>query len=152
MKTEVERFLESYEMVTESGCWIWTKAVEQQEYPIFWSTTKKGTVRGHRYSYELFVGPISDGLLICHRCDVTCCVNPGHLFPGTHTDNYMDAEKKGRNRGNIRLPHCMRGHVYTPETTIMAADGKRRCRICSRLIWQKRKLRIMVSQTERPSA
>lgn len=62
-----------------------------------WSVyaTIKGRI-AHRVSYELCVGPLIYGLEICHHCDRKGCINPNHLFQGTHGDNVRDARNKYR--------------------------------------------------------
>lgn len=50
----------------------------------------------HRMSYDCFIAPIPDGMLICHKCDNRKCVNPDHLFVGTQSDNRNDMYAKGR--------------------------------------------------------
>jgi hypothetical protein len=54
-------------------------------------------------------------------------VNPDHLEPVTHRENMVRGEGIG---GRARWTHCSRGHEYTPETTMRAKNGTRRCRVC----------------------
>lgn len=86
------------------GCWLWTGGKSKVGYGMI-REGRRGTplILAHRFSYELLVGPIPDGLLACHKCDVRNCVNPQHIFIGTHADNTADMMRKGRNRhGNGR--------------------------------------------------
>lgn len=93
----IERFLASIEPITESGCWIWMlRLAKESGYGEFhfYGTTELA----HRVSYKLFVGDIPSGLFVCHKCDVRECVNPNHLFVGTHRDNMRDMVRKGRGK------------------------------------------------------
>jgi hypothetical protein len=55
-----------------------------------------GTEYAARVSWKLHKGPIPPGLKILHKCDVSLCVNPDHLFVGTQLDNVRDMDAKGR--------------------------------------------------------
>ena len=79
-------------------CWMWSAALNRQGYGQFHDRVGGGLkmVRAHRYSYEVFVGPVPEGEFVCHSCDVRDCVNPDHLWTGTAADNNRDMMEKGR--------------------------------------------------------
>jgi hypothetical protein len=90
---EFKTKFESHIVKTDS-CWIWNGPLFKSGYGRISNREKK--LRAHRVSYEFYVGPIPDGLNVLHRCDNPLCVNPDHLFVGTHLDNMKDMEAKGR--------------------------------------------------------
>lgn len=78
----------------KTRCWIWTENIENVGYGIIKINSKN--YKAHRVSYEVFNGPIPDGLFCLHRCDVRSCCNPEHLFLGTDQDNSDDKVNKNR--------------------------------------------------------
>ena len=117
-------------VVRENGCWLWQRAKTNQGYGSLVIGGERW--KAHRLAYSVFRGPIPEGLYVCHKCDVPQCVNPYHLFLGTHSDNMQDASKKGRNYWKSKT-HCPRGHAYDEANTYYRANGYRQCRKCQEI-------------------
>lgn len=85
------------------GCWEWNAHMNAEGYGRFQMGIRKCEA-AHRISYQLFVGKISKGMIICHRCDNPSCVNPDHLFLGTNRINSDDKVRKKRHLFGIKVP------------------------------------------------
>lgn len=86
----------------------------------------------HRFAYELLVGPIPHGFQVDHLCRNHSCVNPHHLEVVTQRDNILRGQ--GVTAHNARAISCPQGHLYDIfNTRIVKANGKRKCRACSRI-------------------
>jgi len=115
--------------VDKSGeCWEWVGATTckkpHRAYGQFWF--KDRLVLAHRFSYEMDVGVIPDGMDIDHLCRNTRCVNPQHLEPVTRAENVRRAWEANP------ITHCIRGHELNEENTYVAPTGKRTCWICKK--------------------
>lgn len=97
------------------GHWLWTGPVTERGYGIF-RDYDQHLVRAHRWSYSYFKGPIPEGELVRHQCDITICTNPECLLTGTQAQNQQDMITRGRlgkrseqarfnGRRNLRADH-----------------------------------------------
>lgn len=107
------------------ACWPWTKYVAPNGYG------RAGrNQQAHRWVYEKIIGPIPEGLTLDHLCRNRSCVNPWHMEPVTMRENTL--------RGatipavNARKTHCIHGHAFDADNTLVLPDGSRSCRTCTR--------------------
>jgi HNH endonuclease len=77
-----------------SGCWLFAGPIDDFGYGRIRIGKKK--VRVHKHTYEQDNGPLPEGVILRHSCDMPCCWNPDHLLTGTHADNRNDAMLRGR--------------------------------------------------------
>jgi hypothetical protein len=77
-----------------SACWTWKASATRRGYGQFPIGRRK--YGSHRIAWQLTHGPVPKGLCVCHTYDVRTCVNPAHLWLGTHSENMTDMWQKGR--------------------------------------------------------
>ena len=85
-----------------SGCWLWVAGScslqpgSSGRYGAFYVPSEKRNIGAHRVSWLLYRGELPNKAVVCHKCDTPSCVNPEHLFLGSHRDNTRDCMNKGR--------------------------------------------------------
>jgi hypothetical protein len=111
-----------------ASCWLWVGSTNAppKDYARLHAVGLKRT-GAHRVAYELFVGPIPDGLDLDHLCRTPRCVNPFHLEAVTQRENIRRGTQGHDNRAKT---HCPRGHAYDQANTYVNSRGQRMCRAC----------------------
>ena len=96
-----------------NGCILWNSCVDKDGYGVinttYWDKFHSFT-RAHRLAHFIYNGEFDRKLFVCHRCNTSSCINPEHLYAGTHTDNMRDRvnsgyykDKKGENSTSNKL-------------------------------------------------
>lgn len=122
-KSIKERFWEKVDIQEPEDCWLWLASLAGRSYGHIWFD---GRIEyAHRVAWIITYGPIPPKICVCHHCDVSLCVNPKHLFLGTHKDNMRDMISKGR-QIDAPMPGERNGRaILTEEKVIRAKELKR---------------------------
>ena len=122
--------LDRVQPIPQTGCWVWEKSISSNGYGN--ACFEKRALNAHRLSFEAFKGEIEDGAFVCHTCDVKVCVNPDHLYAGTHAQN-MDDVSRGKSHPKRKLSseevHAIRSS-RAPQREIAVQHG-----VTQRVVW-----------------
>jgi hypothetical protein len=125
-------------IIHPSGCVLWTGHVDSRGYGSISVGNKDRGV--HRVVYELFAGPIPEGLHIDHLCRVKLCANAAHLEPVTCRENLLRGVSFSA--VNAAKDRCDNGHLFDDANTYRRpSNGHRECRACNRAAVHRYKAR-----------
>jgi hypothetical protein len=121
----VRIFHARYRVDPATGCWVWhpKRAARSASWDgrTYYPQVRVApyiTMRASHFSLQLDGRPLKPGEIACHHCDNRLCVNPEHLFAGSHRDNVQDCIAKGRFVQDIgkQTPFDWTGRKHSLET------------------------------------
>lgn len=134
VKERLEKFIKR-----TKGCWCWVGATDKRGYGRFHLDER--SVPAYRAVYEAHIKKVPKGLELDHLCRNPNCVNPAHLEPVTHSENYRRGNS-GKHLGAIHRAktHCPYGHPYNKKNTAYQynknGSKQRVCKTCQRRWWK----------------
>lgn len=98
-----------------SRCFVWKAAKDAKGYGVFSVSARQ--FKAHRVAYAIHHTGLCGDVCVLHKCDNPSCVNPEHLFVGSHLDNARDRQRKrrgnaatgDRNGSRTKPESCPRG-------------------------------------------
>lgn len=128
---DVARFLDGFCQDTNLiKCWIWHGAKSGDGYGLM--SVRGKQIPAHRFSFEVYRGPIPDGFHVHHLCEVVNCVNPWHLKDVSPSSHVKDFTPNSITSINSAKQFCLRGHPLVAENLRTRHDGHRSCKVCLR--------------------
>jgi hypothetical protein len=119
----------------EEDCWLFTGPVRGSNG--YGAIEVEGVLdSAHRVSWTLHVGPIPPGRQVLHDCptgDNPLCINPAHLWLGTHAQNMADRNRKRRQARGERVGVSKLTEAQVIAIRQLAASGERQRDIAKRI-------------------
>lgn len=100
-------------------CWEWIGS-RHKGYGQLKAAQGRTMLIASRVSWELHNGMIPFGMEVCHHCDNPPCVNPQHLFLGSHRENLHQAALHGRWQGESNAMARLNAIAVTQIRTLYA--------------------------------
>jgi hypothetical protein len=116
-----------------SGCTLWLGSSNKEGYGRI-GVSGRSELATHA-ALRVAGREVPRGMLACHTCDNPYCINPDHLYVGTHQDNMRDMVRK--RRGTLARTHCPQGHPYSGKNLRINAHGYRTCLTCTQAASRK---------------